>query len=100
MQKNRITCIVICDFLKCFCACICVCVSTYNFIVTQEDKPLLSLRTLIAGEAKCSVHAKLLPSCPALCDTMDNSLSGFSVLGIFQMRRLEWVAVSFSRGSS
>ena len=31
---------------------------------------------------------------------MDCSLPGFSVHGIFQARILEWVAVSFSRGSS
>ena len=31
---------------------------------------------------------------------MDCSLQGFSVHGIFQARVLEWVAISFSRGSS
>ena len=31
---------------------------------------------------------------------MDCSLPGFSVHGIFQARVLEWVAISFSRGSS
>ena len=30
---------------------------------------------------------------------MDCSLPGFSVHGIFQARVLEWVAISFSRGS-
>ena len=35
-----------------------------------------------------------------LCDPMDCSLPGFSVHGIFQARVLEWVAISFSRGSS
>ena len=39
-------------------------------------------------------------SCPTLCDPMDCSLPGFSVRGIFQARVLEWVAISFSRGSS
>ena len=34
------------------------------------------------------------------CNPMDCSLPGFSVLGIFQARTLEWVAISFSRGSS
>ena len=33
-------------------------------------------------------------------DTMDCSLPGFSVHKIFQARILEWVAISFSRGSS
>ena len=35
-----------------------------------------------------------------LFDTMDGSLPGSSVHGIFQTRILEWVAVSFSGGSS
>ena len=38
--------------------------------------------------------------CPTLCDPMNCSLPGFSVHGIFQTRILEWVAISFSRGSS
>ena len=38
--------------------------------------------------------------CPTLCDPMDCSLSGSSVHGIFQARVLEWIAISFSRGSS
>ena len=36
-------------------------------------------------------------SCPALFDTIDYSLQGSSVLGILQVRILEWFAVSFSR---
>ena len=39
-------------------------------------------------------------SCLTLCDPMDRSPPGFSVHGILQARILEWVAVSFSRGSS
>ena len=39
-------------------------------------------------------------SCPTLCDPMDCSPPGSSVYGIFQARVLEWVAISFSRGSS
>ena len=38
--------------------------------------------------------------CPTLCNPMDCSLPRFSVHGIFQARLLEWVAISFSRGSS
>ena len=37
--------------------------------------------------------------CPTLCDPMDCSPSGSSVHGISQARILEWVAISFSRGS-
>ena len=37
---------------------------------------------------------------PALCDPMGYSLPGSSVYGILQARRLEWVAILFSKGSS
>ena len=39
-------------------------------------------------------------SCPTLWDPLDCSPPGSSVLGILQARLLEWVAISFSRGSS
>ena len=39
-------------------------------------------------------------SCPTLCDPMDWSPPDSSVHEIFQARILEWVAISFSRGSS
>ena len=39
-------------------------------------------------------------SCLILCNPMDCSLPGSSVHGILQARLLEWVAISFSRGSS
>ena len=39
-------------------------------------------------------------SCLTLCNPMDYSLPGSSVLGILQARILEWVAMPSSRGSS
>ena len=39
-------------------------------------------------------------SCSTLCDPMDCSPLGSSVLGILQARILEWVAIPFSMGSS
>ena len=40
--------------------------------------------------------AKLLQSCPTLCDPIDGSPPGSPVLGILQARTLEWVASAFS----
>ena len=40
--------------------------------------------------------AKLLQSCPTLCDPIDGSPTGSLVPGILQARTLEWVAISFS----
>ena len=38
--------------------------------------------------------------CPTLCEPVDCSPPGSSVHGILQARILEWVTISFSRGSS
>ena len=43
------------------------------------------------------VYAQL---CLILCDPVDCSPPGSSVYGIFQARILEWVTISYSRGSS
>ena len=45
----------------------------------------------------CYLVTKL---CPTLCDPVDCSPPGFSIHGIFQARILEWIASSFTRGSS
>ena len=42
----------------------------------------------------------VVQSCLTLCDLVDCSPPGSPVLRIFQARILEWVAISFSRGSS
>ena len=47
-----------------------------------------------------TVKALVAQLCPTLCDHMDCSPPGSSVHGILQARVLEWVAISFSRGSS
>ena len=66
----------------------------YRIFIFTNLEPLSSLFFA------CGV-LKLLQSCLTVCDPMDCSLSGSSVLGIFQARTLEWVAtISSSRGSS
>ena len=47
-----------------------------------------------------SVCVLVSQSCSTLCDLMDYSPPSSSVHGIFQARTLEWVAISFSKGSS
>ena len=47
-----------------------------------------------------SENVLVAQSCLTLCDPMDYSPPGSSVHGILQARILEWVAISFSRGSS
>ena len=59
------------------CVCVCVCVFTCMYI-------------LYAAAA-----AKSLQSCPTLCNPIDSSPPGSSVLGLLQAI-LEWIAISFS----
>ena len=42
------------------------------------------------------MHAKLLQSCPTLCNPTDSSSPGSPVPGILQARTPEWGAISFS----
>ena len=61
----------------------------------------LSLASILAEP--CVRHqegGEVAQSCPTLCDPVDCNLLGFSVHGILQARILEWIAISFSRGSS
>ena len=44
--------------------------------------------------------SEVVQSCLTLCDPIDCSVPGSSVHGIFQAIVLEWIAISFSRGSS
>ena len=44
-------------------------------------------------------ESEVAQSFPTLCDPVKGSLPGSSVHGIFQARVVEWVAISFSRGS-
>ena len=74
----------------------------YTYLCQQSDvsafKILLS-RFVIAFLPKSKVKwSEVAQSCLTLCVTMDCSLQGSSVHGIFQARILEWVAISFSRG--
>ena len=54
-------------------------------------------------QVSCTVWktvSEVSQSCPTLCDPVDGSPPGSSIHGILQTRILEWVAISFSRGSS
>ena len=68
----------------------------------RHDWAMITQYTVIQ-QSHCNTMTlwrEVAQSCPTLCDPMDCSLPGFSDHGIFQTRVLEWVAISFSRGSS
>ena len=62
---------------------------------TQQHKELS-----VASTKLLKLKALVTQSCQTLCDPMNCSPPGASDHGIFQARILEWVAISFSRGSS
>ena len=47
------------------------------------------------SQLHAAAAAKLLQSCPTLCDPIDGSPPGSPIPGILQARTLEWVAISF-----
>ena len=71
-------------FLKLFC-----------FSASQSLLLLLDL-SFVSAVLLCSVAQ----SCLTLCSPMDCSPPGSSTQGIFQVRILQWSAISYSRGSS
>ena len=63
----------------------------YLYLIHEEKQDM------DAGVCVCALVAQ---SYLTLCDPMDCSLPGSSIRGIFQARILEWIDISFSRGSS
>ena len=71
----------------------------YIYYCGQESLRRNEVALIVRKRVQNAVKVKLL-SCVWLCDTMDCSLPDSSVPGIFQTRVLEWIAISFARGSS
>ena len=72
-------------------------IGTYISIITLNVN---GLNAPTRRHRLAAAAAKSLQSCPTLCDPMDCSLPNSSVYGIFQVRILEWVAISSFQGSS
>ena len=64
-------------------------------LVSSSASPVLVNSGMILAAAAAAA-AKLLQSCPTLCDPIDGSPPGSPIPGILQARTLEWVAISFS----
>ena len=79
---------------------------TSSFAKAAPNQPHLPYPHLSSFPALLKVGTFLTSSmlvpefCPTLCNPMDCNPLGSSVHGIIQARILEWVAISFSRGSS
>ena len=100
-NKNiHFTCLAYCDIKIDKRHCFLNCNSTryiINDIIGKKDKRNMS--NLNPATHPKDV-AQVLQSCLPLCNPMDDSPAGSSVIGILQARILEWVTISFSRGPS
>ena len=72
----------------------------YNCAHKHEYTSILHMYIMYDWVNKPLKESEVAQSCPTCCDPMDCSLPGFSVHGILQARVLEWVTISFFRGSS
>ena len=61
-----------------------------------EEKILAQKGKAIYPKTHAAAAAKLLQSCPTLCDCIDSSPPRSAVPGILQARTLQWVAISLS----
>ena len=68
-----------------------------QFYEDQQDlRELTPKKDVLFITGAAAAAAKLLQSCPILCDPIDDNPPGSPVPGILQARTLEWVAISFS----
>ena len=80
------------------------CISLVGFLITEEATFVWSQE--VNGKSLYHLYifvplgSEVTQLCLTLCNPMDCSLPHFSVHGIFQARVLEWVDISFPRGSS
>ena len=65
-----------------------------------EIKKLCLISMTLKEKDGVKVKVLVIQLCSTLCNPMDCSLPGSTIHGISQERILEWVAISFSRGSS
>ena len=72
--------------------------NTWTYL--QNRNKLRGIENLWLPRGMSEWVSEVAQSCPTLCNPMDCSLPSSSIHGILQARILEWIAISFSRGSS
>ena len=95
LNMVKIVCFILCDF--------------YHNLKKREGRNWVCELAGQPGDKSLWDRASVNEACvlglvaqswPTVCDPMDCSPPGSSVCGILQAEMLEWVAISFSRGSS
>ena len=69
---------------------------TYHYL----QQPQIETNIYIFFFPLVESESEVAQSCPTVCNTVDWSPPGSSIHGILWARILEWVAISFFRGSS
>ena len=90
-SRTPITSVCVCE-----CVGVCKCVGVWVCVGVALCMCVCECVGVCGGGSVC-VSAQ---SCPSLCHPMDCNPTGSSALGIFLARILEWIAISYSRGSS
>ena len=81
----------------------------FKLDLEKPEEPEIKLPTSVGSSEKqessrktsaAAAAAKSLQWCSTLCDPMDGGPPGSPIPRILQVGTLEWVAISFSRGSS
>ena len=84
-------CILVCVYILPNTACLSL-GFIFSFII-------FSLPVVIQSGKKVKMKVLVPRSCPAFCNPVNCSSLGSSVHAVLQARILEWVAISFSKGS-
>ena len=85
--------------IMCVCVCVCVYIYIYIYIYGYNYVSINIYQSYICVHLYTHTYV-FSHSVLSLCDPLGCSPPGSSIHGIFQARTLEWVAISFSRGSS
>ena len=101
--------------LKNFIVVYCFTISCYFLLYSEVSQPCVYVHPLAGSYCHLRLHratgrvpcadslCTVAQSCPTLCNPMEGGFPGFWKFpghGILEARILEWVAISYSRGSS
>ena len=67
-----------------------------SWVISHHYGCIESYKFFLCSSSPAAAAAKLLQSCPTLCDPIEGSPPGSPIPGVLQARTLEWVAISFS----
>ena len=71
-----------------------------SFLYRYNNKFYVKFHYILKVISHMCMYVLVAQLCPTICDPMDCSPPGSSVHGIVQAWILDWVAISFARGSS